>query len=90
MPISLVSEMYENYRLNCLGETPTHFTQVHNSLQLNSVIKQLDKDENIALVCINDDQPDKSSIGVGSAFSKWMEGRWGGVNASWEKTGEAW
>jgi hypothetical protein len=68
-----------------LGETPTRFAPIHSAVQLGGALRQIEQHQEISLVCINDDQPDRAGAAVKNVFRDWMKMRWGGVRASWEK-----
>lgn len=62
----------------------------HNGGEMEKVLKDIDAHEDVAMACINDDQPDNSDGSAGKKLGGWMEGRFGDWEAGWEKEGWAW
>jgi hypothetical protein len=67
------------------GVTNWRFEQVHDTPELDDVLRRLNVDGDIRLACINDDQPDESSEGYAERFNAWIHQRWGWVKAGWER-----
>ncbi|ORX33950.1 hypothetical protein BD324DRAFT_643648 [Kockovaella imperatae] len=70
--------------------TQTQFFQIHSTIQLRTAVNKLDSSPRMAMTCINDDQPDIGSVGVSDVFGRWMESRWGDVEAGWEEKNVPW
>ena len=67
------------------------FTQALSPIQLTREFAKLDKQPSLAMVCINDDQPDSADPAAsGKLWGEWMENHWGGWRAGWEKKGMSW
>lgn len=62
----------------------------HNGREMEKVLKDIDSHEEVAMACINDDQPDGSDGAAGEKLGHWMEGRFGAWDAGWEKEDWAW
>jgi hypothetical protein len=65
---------------------------VHSTLELHNVIKQVKNSKDLALLCINDDQPDNYNTHVRVQFQKWMMEAFGQVSkfVQWEREGKEW
>ncbi|WVQ83148.1 hypothetical protein IAT38_005286 [Cryptococcus sp. DSM 104549] len=74
------------------GTTPSRFAQIHSTMQLIKELNSVDTTPELAMLCMNDDQADKSSALVRERFGGWMEGRWGGEmeGVDWEREGVEW
>ena len=63
---------------------------IHSLRQLQTAIDTFDNNPQIAMACLNDDQPDGGFKGVGDRFADWMQERWGEVDVNWERDGVEW
>ncbi|KAK4683943.1 hypothetical protein P7C73_g6265, partial [Tremellales sp. Uapishka_1] len=72
--------------------TPYSFGMAHSAKQLATILNNIEKSTDVALVCINDDQPDSSNGDVGDKFADWMQGRWGDESewVDWEREDVEW
>ena len=67
------------------GDTRWRFSLIQNLEDLERSFTDLENDDQVALACFNDDQPDDGPEGVSERFGEWMQERWGHVHAPWEK-----
>jgi hypothetical protein len=65
--------------------TPSHFAMVRTYRQLENTLASFDRREDLAMVCINDDQPDYAGEENRRVYREWTERRWGKVQATWER-----
>lgn len=72
------------------SSTPSHFAMIHSPSQLRTALSQFSAQSNIALACLNDDQPDRVGAQSKNILAAWMQERWGGVEADYEKEGHPW
>jgi hypothetical protein len=66
------------------------FIQIHSARELTNALKLIDKNQNISLLCVNDDQPDTAPLGLADKLAEWMSTRWGSVEARWERANFPW
>lgn len=66
------------------------FVMTHNGPEMVKVLKDIDSREEVAMTCINDDQPDGADGSAGVHLGEWMERRFGEWEAGWEKEGWPW
>ncbi|EIW71167.1 hypothetical protein TREMEDRAFT_67606 [Tremella mesenterica DSM 1558] len=69
--------------------TPSRFSQIHSVRQLQASLASIDSHPELAMACLNDDQPDKAVGDVRGVFGEWMFGRWGG-NGPWNEWERDW
>ncbi|RSH78093.1 uncharacterized protein EHS24_002549 [Apiotrichum porosum] len=71
--------------------TPARFAMVHSVLQLHKALKEVDNTPELALLCVNDDQPDVARNSEKGVFQAWMKKTLGGASryVRWENN-EAW
>lgn len=80
-----------NALLTLLADSPSHFGMVHNANEMTNTLKHFSDHPDIAMTCINDDQPDSSDgSSVGKILGEWMEKKFGEWDAGWERQGWAW
>jgi 3-O-alpha-D-mannopyranosyl-alpha-D-mannopyranose xylosylphosphotransferase len=73
-----------------IGGTPAVFAPVSSTRQLSYRLAEVDTKTDTALVCINDDIPDKSDRASGQfkhMLGRWMDNRWP-IPGPWERRGE--
>jgi len=74
--------LLERYRF-VIGNTPAHFAMLSGPSTFKSMLTHLNKNPDVALLCINDDvalDDDK----VAALFKQWASERWG-TPAQWER-----
>ncbi|ODN79595.1 hypothetical protein L202_03542 [Cryptococcus amylolentus CBS 6039] len=74
------------------GSTPARFSPVSTVYALTKALEQVDSTPELAMLCVNDDQSDRSSDQARHKFGAWMEKRWGGEieGVDWERTNVSW
>jgi len=77
---------------NMSATSPINFQMIHGTVQMHNVLKQLTNDHNLAMACINDDQPDKGHPHVRAQFQRWMREQFGEESkfVQWEKYNVSW
>ncbi|TXT03812.1 hypothetical protein VHUM_04333 [Vanrija humicola] len=74
------------------GTSHIRFAMVHNVLNLHKTLKEIDANPLIAMLCLNDDQPDYAREAVRLSLGHWMEEEFGGENkyVGWERPDWPW
>ncbi|WVQ75949.1 hypothetical protein IAR50_005584 [Cryptococcus sp. DSM 104548] len=74
------------------GATPARFSPVNTVYALSKALDQVDHTPELAMLCVNDDQSDRSSDQARHVFGAWMEKRWGGdiKRVDWERANVSW
>ncbi|KAJ9102336.1 hypothetical protein QFC21_002736 [Naganishia friedmannii] len=67
------------------GESPSHFASIKQTFQANNTFKYLRQNPQLGMICLNDDEADSAADQIGGLLHKWLEERWGGVCAWWER-----
>ena len=70
------------------GSTPAQFERMATMAQVRSMLSDLDRKKDLALLCINDDVTEDHAE-ITSYFRGWQEKRWG-EPAAWEATRLRW
>lgn len=74
--------MLQRYRF-AIADTPAHFAMLTGPSNFNSMVTQLAKRPETALLCVNDDVA-VDDARVADMFGAWAQGLWG-VPALWER-----
>jgi hypothetical protein len=75
--------------LRCVpGESPSHFASLKQPFQADNTFKYLRQNPQLGMICLNDDEADSAADQIGELLHEWLEERWGGERAWWEKVEE--
>lgn len=68
------------------GKTESRFFIVHDEHEMNRSTGIIAARPGLAMICINDDQPDRAGTGVRALFNTWMREEFGGYSqhVTWE------
>ena len=97
----VIGETCHQYQITCsmpchaddyIATSPSRFSQIRSLRQMDAAFISIDREKNLALACINDDQPDSAGEAVKEKFTAWMKGRWGGAGPwkEWEREDAEW
>lgn len=75
-------QLLQRYRY-VIGDTPSMFERISTPRQTDLIIKRVEKNRNVALLCINDDVA-RQDDEVGRILKRWLDKRWKRI-AAWER-----
>ncbi|KAJ9094331.1 hypothetical protein QFC19_008017 [Naganishia cerealis] len=67
------------------GVSPSHFASLKQPLQAADTFTYLRQNPQLGMICLNDDEADDAADKIGGLLHDWLEERWGGIQAWWER-----